>query len=387
MTRHALFIAYLLSTLTTFGQISNKGKDYALFFAINDYSDRSWPDLRNPIKDVETIAGILERYYNFEATIYRNSSLREIERTLIDWKKRAFAEDTQLFVFFSGHGFFNEDFKKGYFVPQDGIGENFRTFFDFSDIGNLVTQIPCKHILLAIDACYSGTIDQEIAFKGKPNKKISANAKREAFIRRQLAFKSRLLITSGGKERTLDDSQFADAILSGLRETYTNTEGDGLFSFQDLLAKLSRVDPKPHFDKLIGDEDGGFVFIGQTFPKNEQNNPFDHRVPTFYDPTNRSEQEQYFYHVVNRGETMSSIAFEYGHTEKVFRQMNGYSPTQFPKIGSKLIVRIRRYHIVRDGETIYSIGRKYSLPVEKIRELNNLEKNEVVIPFQKVYIE
>ncbi len=47
----------------------------------------------------------------------------------------------------------------------------------------------------------------------------------------------------------------------------------------------------------------------------------------------------------------------------------------------------RKVHVVGEGETIFTVARKYRLSVEKIRDLNNLEKHEVVIPFQRLYVE
>ena len=263
-TLSLLCLFCLASTLI--GQNIRKGKDYALFFAVNDYSqDNTWSDLKNPIKDAEAIAGLLEKYYSFETEIYKDPNLRQIEQVFAAWQKKSFAEDAQLFVFFSGHGYFHEFNKNGYFVPSDGEDTNYRTFFELSDIGNIVTQIPCKHILLAIDACYSGTIDQAIAFKGRPSVRRPGQTEQSVakqFIEKQLAFKSRLLVTSGGKERTPDGvehSPFAGAVIDGLQTAYQN--GEALFTYQDLLAQLARVNPTPHHGQLAGHQNGSFVFV------------------------------------------------------------------------------------------------------------------------------
>ncbi|MCB0562166.1 MAG: caspase family protein [Lewinellaceae bacterium] len=91
------------------------GKDYALFFANDDY--RSHPDfgnLKNPVKDARAIARELEEMYGFEeARVYENYSRSQIYQVLQQWQKRRFAEDGQLFIFFSGHGDFWEFTQKG----------------------------------------------------------------------------------------------------------------------------------------------------------------------------------------------------------------------------------------------------------------------------------
>jgi formylglycine-generating enzyme required for sulfatase activity len=237
------------------------GQDYALFFAVDDYSNHpDFDDLNNPVKDARAIARELEEMFAFETQVYENSTQSQIWETLRQWQLRSFGPDDQLFVFFSGHGDFDEFVKKGYFLTQ---GANER--IDLTDLGNIVTQIPCEHILLAIDACYSGTIDQEIAFKSgnrwkRPNR--SEESEKNRLIHNWLKNKSRLVVTSGGKERTpdgIDHSPFTDAFLKGLKAAYGS--GDGLFSYPDLLGRLERVSPRPHQGQLRGHDEGGFVFI------------------------------------------------------------------------------------------------------------------------------
>lgn len=47
----------------------------------------------------------------------------------------------------------------------------------------------------------------------------------------------------------------------------------------------------------------------------------------------------------------------------------------------------KRIHTVKENETLASIATKYNIPVETLRALNNMEKGEIVIPFQKIYLE
>ena len=47
----------------------------------------------------------------------------------------------------------------------------------------------------------------------------------------------------------------------------------------------------------------------------------------------------------------------------------------------------RKFHIVLEGETLFGIARKYQLSIEDLRAINQLEKNEIVVPAQKIYLE
>ncbi|MCI5082905.1 MAG: LysM peptidoglycan-binding domain-containing protein [Saprospiraceae bacterium] len=44
-------------------------------------------------------------------------------------------------------------------------------------------------------------------------------------------------------------------------------------------------------------------------------------------------------------------------------------------------------HTVKDGDTLYSLANQYGVSVEHIRQLNNMEVNEILIPHQKIYID
>ena len=244
-----------------------KGKDFALLFAINNYEDRYFNDLSSPIRDLSTIKEILDKVYGFSTILYKNTEKQEILDIIKEWQQRKFEQNTQLFIFFSGHGTFNDFYKQGYLIPQDGKYDNFDSYLELGLIENIVTQISCDHILLAIDACYSGTIDRKIAFRDgdwrRPN--INNVNQMQNLITNYLQFKSRLLVTSGGKERVPDagslggHSPFSQVFIEGLRRTVSSDYG--IFSFRELLANLEKITPIPHYGELLDHENGSFVFV------------------------------------------------------------------------------------------------------------------------------
>ncbi|MFT5165258.1 MAG: LysM repeat protein [Saprospiraceae bacterium] len=131
-------------------------------------------------------------------------------------------------------------------------------------------------------------------------------------------------------------------------------------------------------------------------------------------------------HTVQRGETLYQLAKKYGYTVDKFKAINGLSsnslnvgqklrtsdcncPTgaipsststvvnvprgevsTYAETGARLIANTdaqkRQIHIVKENETVYSIAKAYGLSVDRIRAINNLEINEVIIPFQRLYV-
>lgn len=264
-TFYSLWILPLILLAGSSPQNIRQGTNYALFFAVDDYASSSeFGNLKNPVKDANALAKELREMYDFETKVYPNYTQKQIYDVLRIWQNRQFQPEDQLFVFFSGHGDFDDFTSKGYYVARGSRQRGDAAYIDLSTLGNIITKIPCKHTLLAIDACYSGTIDQEIALKGKTFKRPSDNQQSEKnrLIQNQLRNKTRLLITSGGKQRTRDGvnhSPFTEALLRGLRDAYTYR--DGLFLYSDLLSELERLSPTPHEGELVGHEQGGFVFV------------------------------------------------------------------------------------------------------------------------------
>lgn len=259
-----------------------KGKDHALFIAVKDYDE--WGDLRNPISDAEAIAKELSEEYDFQTEILRNPTLLQIYQKLQTYQKKVFPDDSQLLVFFTGHGEFIRASSEGYFIPRDGkLNDPVQaSYFPLTRIKRMVNNINCNHILLAIDACYSGVIDDNIALdKGKlgqrPGETDQTN--QQIFIQKALKHKTRLYITSGEKERTPDGvrySPFTEYFLKALRN-YRNK----VITFWDLLATLKKATPTPHFGEFGHHDPGGnFLFINNAEPASAK------RLPR--DPTGRT---------------------------------------------------------------------------------------------------
>ena len=93
--------------------------------------------------------------------------------------------------FFAGHGHFNEIFKEGYLVLQDTqsclrMTLQWEAYLSHSEFRNIVDRMSCKHILLALDTCYSGTFDERIAMRGElsnlPEELSNADVQTEVHI-------------------------------------------------------------------------------------------------------------------------------------------------------------------------------------------------------------
>jgi uncharacterized caspase-like protein len=243
------------------------GKDYALIIGVSDYV--YWKTLPNPVLDAEAVEKELREVYGFETQLLKDPTKQDIVNALRKYRHEInYTDDDQLFIFFAGHGYFNEDYKEGYLIvkdslKQDEIGDS---YFAHSILRKIVDNIPCKHIFLMIDSCYSGTIDEAIARRGE---EPYAEATNLEFIRRKMQYKTRQVLTSGGKEYVYDGrpgqhSPFARKVLEALRSAGGK---DGILTINGILSYVERVIPEPRKGEFGTNEPGSdFLFIVKKNP-------------------------------------------------------------------------------------------------------------------------
>jgi|GEM_PF-6547954 len=240
-------------------KLTREGNDTAIFFPIKDYI--YWSKLKNPINDANAIADELNDTYGFSTDIKINKSKDEILSVLDDLIDQQFEDNDQLLLYFSGHGFFNEKSKEGFLIPLDGVlKDRFQeTYLSLNRLKRYIDNIPCQHIFVIIDACYSGTFDEKIAMKGRPGELSDV----EKHIKTILLKKSRLYLTSGGKERTpdgTDHSPLTKNILKALRDF----NDDGYLTFAELISTVESTFPTPVYGEFGTNEpNSSFLFIRQ----------------------------------------------------------------------------------------------------------------------------
>lgn len=247
--------------------VSSTRTDYALLFATNEYDE--WDDLSNPVYDVQTIKQELEASYGYKTEVVINPTTADIMEKLREYVTKSYEKDDQLFIFFAGHGQFDEVFTEGYLVGTDSkLNDPGKTsYIAHSTLRTIVNNIPSNHIFLSIDACFGGTFDPLVAKTGSRGKTGTyADITRTEFIARRLRYKTRQYVTSGGKEYVADGipgshSPFARKFLQALRG-YGGQ--DKILTLQELQGYLSNLRMEPHAGEFGDNEPGSdFVFVAR----------------------------------------------------------------------------------------------------------------------------
>ena len=240
-------------------------RDYALIFATDKYDN--WGDLVNPIQDAEIIARLLKDKYGFTVELVENATLEEITAKLYDYNTRKFNPQDQLFVFFAGHGYYDEVLGEGYVVASNSLmndkGKN--SYLAHSILRQRLDNIRCEHIFLAMDVCFGGTFDPILA-RSRAGE-VMEEATDTQYLVKKLSKRTRKYLTSGSKEYVSDgipgkNSPFAAKFIQALREI---GGGSGrILTLAELNTYFQRLNTDPRSGSFGTDDPASdFVFVAK----------------------------------------------------------------------------------------------------------------------------
>jgi membrane-bound lytic murein transglycosylase D len=102
-------------------------------------------------------------------------------------------------------------------------------------------------------------------------------------------------------------------------------------------------------------------------------------------PDKPEQQTTKTYHIVKKGETLSTISNKYGIDIATIKSANNLKNDKlYPNMKLKLVSHVQKkdnvkvtYHIVKKGETLSTISNKYGIDIATIKSANNLKTSKV----------
>ncbi len=238
------------------------GDYYALIIGINSYSG-AWEPLNNAVGDAQTIKGVLEDQYKIDhfRTLFDEEASRENIIKAFEWLMKSVKKDDNVLIYYSGHGEYNKNLDKGFWVPVDATTSSVSNYISNTDIQTYLGGINSKHTLLISDACFSGDI-----FRGKTISIPYEDSDRYYATVHNLL--SRSAITSGGIEPVMDGgreghSVFAYYLLKALRNNENKFYDASQLYGQIKIPVINNSVQSPKFQPIqnTGDEGGQFIFL------------------------------------------------------------------------------------------------------------------------------
>ena len=249
-------------------------RDYALLIAVNNYQNSKLLDFANPQgnpkKDAQEIEQLLKDQYGFSTERLIDPTAAEITAKLEQYE-RDFRNGTkdpngQLFLFFSGHG--EREYGNGFFLAADADpAKLYEKTIPYALWRPRIANFNCKHIMVVIDACYSGTFDPNWFNRpksyGDRAGELDATAKLQANYD---AKKTRMFFTSATEVQSPEVSSFAKKLKEGL---LSGGGTDGILTSTELFSALELSSPRPHRGEFEQDEAGSaYLFFQQGKPTN-----------------------------------------------------------------------------------------------------------------------
>jgi len=159
------------------------------------------------------------------------------------------------------HGYHDAGSDKGYLIPRDGLYDDpiYESWVAHSQLADIAASIPCRRVLVSLDACYSGIFS---ANRDKPG--VAAwETGNDCQARAKAAFagkdQTRKYVAAGGDQRVPAKSGFAVQWHRALQQGYGD---DGLLSFAELAATLDQFkEPRPVWGDFVRSTLGDFVFV------------------------------------------------------------------------------------------------------------------------------
>ena len=214
--------------------------------------------------------------------------------------------DDRVVFYFAGHGIAadGDDGPAGYLVPADADPDDIATFVPMAELQAALQALPCRHLLLILDCCFSGAFkwsSRTRAIRALMPKRIY----KERFDRFVLDPAWQVITSAAYDQKALDvvqgratgdrgvaatpsgeaHSPFALALfdaLAGEADARTGQEGDGLITATEVYAYVrDRVEPEtlelgprtrqtPGFFPLSKHDKGEFLFLN---PRHRLNLP------------------------------------------------------------------------------------------------------------------
>lgn len=240
--------------------------DYALIFATDQYDN--WSDLVNPIFDSRTIADELRKTYGFKVEMIENATQSEMLKKIREYGEKKYQPLDQLFIFFAGHGTYDQTFGEGFVVTRESLlnDEAKTTYLSHNRLRSIANNIPCEHVFLAMDVCFGGTFDQALASSRGAEEEVYREQNQSEFITRKLTYKTRKFLTSGGKTYVSDGipgkhSPFAKSFIDALR---SRGGRDGILTLPELFTYVEKLKIQPRFGEFGDNAPGSdFIFVAR----------------------------------------------------------------------------------------------------------------------------
>lgn len=241
----------------------NVGSYHALIIGNNQY--QYLPNLKTAVNDAKETDRILREKYGFQTTLLINADRYQILSALHQLRQKL-QDNTNLLVYYAGHGDLDKVNDRGYWLPIDADADNTANWISNVAITDILNTLPSKHIMVIADSCYSGTMTRTAVPRIED---VIPVAVKKQWVKLMSKSRSRTVLSSGGVQPVLDEgggnhSIFANAFLTALKNNSDVLQGYALYRrvVQDVSVGSANIQTPEYAPiKHAGHETGQFFFV------------------------------------------------------------------------------------------------------------------------------
>lgn len=378
------------------------GQHHAFIIGIDAYENVS--TLKTAVADAKRLAEVLGNQQHFK--VHRpllDAGGGEI-RALFQFMSEQVGKDDRVFFYFAGHGIAadGDDGPAGYIVPADAEPSDVKTLIPMADLQSALDVLPCRHLLLVLDCCFSGAFKWSSQYRA-----IGALMPKKIYQERFDRFVQdpawQVITSAAYDQKALDvligkptgdrgsassadktsHSPFALALfeaLAGSADFKGDREGDGVITATELYAYIrDQVEPEtieagerlrqtPRFFPLKKHDKGEYVFL---HPKHRLNLPRIPKHSPYKGLESFDEDDQPLFY--GRDDAIRELRIKTEHNRLVV--VSGASGT-----GKSSVIKAGLLPLLRaEGFRILPVMRPGSHPLAKLDKLLEESRNIMAI--------
>jgi uncharacterized protein with WD repeat len=167
----------IISKLVDVDIIPSKIKDYkrqdsyAIVMGISNYKAEIIPEVKYARSDAEIVAKYLENIggiprKNIKVLTDDRATRGYLTGYIEEWLPRRVKRDSEVFIYFAGHGTPDPRSREAYIVPYDGHPDFKSTLYPLKSMYESLDKLPAKQIVVMLDSCFSGGGGRSVMPKG-----------------------------------------------------------------------------------------------------------------------------------------------------------------------------------------------------------------------------